>query len=838
MAKKKAAVPDTRKAVEPRDPMSAELWHDELKAAEKRDETWIKRADNVVARYRDERDMDDRGERRTNILWSNTEILKSVLFQAIGNPDVRRRFPKKGKDERAARQAAMTLERSLSYCGDAYDADAEVEYVVEDTLLAGRGQAWVVYDADVEEQESETEDGETVTEAVEIKDQSVRFDHVFWKDYRTSAGRKESDIWWKARAHHYTRDELIKYFGEEHGKAVSLNVDIGDATKNRDKDETFKRARVWEIWDKSKRERLYVADGYPKIMKKDADPYELREFFPCPPAMYGVKTTSSLVPVPEYTLYQDQCEELDAITTRLNRLIEALKRRGVYDASAEGPDNQLSNLATAGDNEFIPYKGFAVLMEKGGLAGVFQTEDLRPIIEVVQQLYQQRATLIQTIYEVTGISDVVRGASNPNETATAQRIKGQFGSLRITTRQQRVNKFIRDLYRIKAEIIAEHFTREKLVEMTGLDMPLQVEVDQAKQQLAMIEQAQQQAQQPPQPGMPPVQAPQVEPEMLKEMQTIAKAVPWEDISGILKSDNRRGYKVDVETEDTAQVDEEAEKAARMEFLNTMQGFMATAVPAAQALPASIPLVKELAVFAVKSFKVGRGLEEAFDDFFSKLEQAPPQQPQPNPDVMKAEAEIKRADAEMQMKQATHAEDLKSKELDRSVKEADLHLKSIEIEGKTRELDLKAQQIELGIAADEQALAHQAATHEMNAEKHSVAIEGAQQSQAQKAEAAEVKAAQMQAAPGQGGQPRPSVSARRPLPQMPQRPQQQNGNDLLVQAITQMALGLDELRKSNVLVMKAVTAPRTTKLLRDPSGRSVGAVQTVMNFENQQMMGNA
>ena len=827
MAKKRAAVPDTRKAVEPRDPMSAGLWHDELKAAEKREETWIKRADKVVARYRDERDMDDRGERRTNILWSNTEILKSVLFQSIGNPDVRRRFPKKGKDERASRQAAMSLERALSYCGDSYDSDAEIEYVVEDHLIAGRGQAWIVYDADVAEEETEDDDGNKVKEAVEITDQSVRFEHVFWKDYRTSAGRKESDIWWKARRHHYNRDELIKYFGEEHGKAISLNVEMSDGAKGKDRDETFKRACVWEIWDKTKKERLYVADGYPKILKKDDDPYELRQFFPCPAAMYGVKTTSSLQPIPEYTLYQDQCEELDAITTRLNRLIDALKRRGVYDASAEGPDNQLSNLATAGDNQFIPYKGFAVLMEKGGLSGVFQTEDLRPIIEVVQQLYQQRATLIQTIYEVTGISDVVRGASNPNETATAQRIKGQFGSLRITTRQAKVNRFIRDLYRLKGEIIAEHFTREKLVEMTGLDMPLQMEIDQAKQQLAMIEQAKQQAQQPPQPGQPPAPAmPQVDPAMVKELQVIAKAVPWEEISGILRSDDRRGYKVDIETEDTAQVDEDAEKAARMEFLTTMQNFMTAMVPAAQAQPESIPLVKELAVFAVKSFKVGRGLEEAFDDFFNKLEQAPPQPPQPNPDVMKAEAEIKRADADMQMKQATHQEDLKHKELDRSIKEYDLQLKSVEIEGKTRELDLKAQQLELGIAADQQDMAHQAATHEMNAEKHAVTIEGAHQTQAQKAEAAEAKSMQAQ------GQTRPSAPVRRPLPQIQPRQQQTGNNDILVQAITQMALGLDELRRSNALVVKAVTAPRTTKLLRDASGRSVGAVQTVMNFDNQ------
>lgn len=115
-----------------------------------------------------------------------------------------------------------------------------------------------------------------------------------------------------------------------------------------------------------------------------ARPYKLRDFFPCPEPIYAVKTTGSLEPIPEYTLYQDQADELDAITTRLYRLVDALRRRGIYDASAEDDGKTLGQLAYAGDNEFLPYKGFAALMEKGGLAGVFQSENLEPIIKVVQ----------------------------------------------------------------------------------------------------------------------------------------------------------------------------------------------------------------------------------------------------------------------------------------------------------------------------------------------------------------------------------------------------------------------------------------------------------------------
>lgn len=725
------AMNDTRaKAEGGEKPLSASFWHNELKAAEKREKAWRKRAQNVVDRYRDERDRDDDSERRTNILWSNTEVLKSILFQGIGNPDVRRRHPKKGKADRAARQCALALENALAYCRDDYDADAQVEFAVEDHLLAGRGQCWVVYDAEVTEEapEDETDDAAEPV-ATGIESQSVYFEHVYWEHYRTSAGRKENDIWWKARLHQYTRDELKRYF-PEHADKISLDAEILDRPdQGKEDEETFKRANVWEIWDKSKLERVYVADGYPSILRKDDDPYKLKEFYPCPSALYGCKTTSSLIPVPEYTLYQDQAEELDKITTRLSRLIDALRRRGVYDAGAEGGDGQLAALAHAGDNEFIPYRGFASLLEKGGLKNAFQTEDLTPIIAVVERLYEQRMNLVQTIYEVTGISDVIRGSTNPNETATAQRGKLQFGSLRVNKRKSRVDAFVRDLFRIKAEIMAEHFERDKLVEMSGIIMPTQQEQMQAKQQLAQYQQMMQQAQmaqqqaqmasQGQQQGMPPqqipqpqpAQPPQMDPDMLQELQDTVKAVSWEEIEAILRSDDRRGYSIDIETEDTAQADEQADKESRIEFLNTMMQVVANIVPAMQASPQLAPLVKEIIGFTVKGFKVGRTLEEAFSDALDKIAEAPPQAPQVDP-ATAAKAEQIKAQTQMAMEKGKADIAIKQQGM-----QADMAMKKMDIQGKQMELGMKQQEaqadMQIKAQGNQMKLAEMKQKHDMN-----------------------------------------------------------------------------------------------------------------------------
>jgi hypothetical protein len=667
---------------------------------------------------------------------------------------------------------------------------------------------------------------------------------------------KENDIWWKARKHLYTRKECKLYFGE-HGDFIPLDAEPTDSPrKANDSDETGKRSVVWEIWDKSNRERLYVCENYPWILKKDDDPYKLRQFFPCPPALYGVKTTSSLIPIPEYTLYQDQCEELDAITTRLNRLIAALKRRGVYDAGLDGGDGALASLMDAGDNQFIPFKNFAGLMEKGGLKAAFQTEDLAPIMAVVQGLYEQRQSLMQTIYEVTGISDVVRGASNPNETATAQRIKGQFGSLRITNRQSRVQDFVRSCYRLKAEIIAEHYTREKLQDMTGVDMPLQAEIDQAKQQLQAIQQQQQMqaaqaaqasqvppqggAQLPPaQPAQPAPQAPQmppIDPEVIEQLQTTIKQVPWEDVEAILRSDDRRGYKVDIETEDTAQFDEQEEKQSRLELLNTMQPVLQNVELMIQQSPDMLPLAREIMMFTIKGFKAGRQLEEAFEDAFNEMGNRPPQPPPPSPEMAKVGIEKSKADAEIQIKQQLAAHEAEKMQLENQLRQADIAGRQLDIQGKQLDLHSKNQQLNMDFMHGQMEAANAAVANDRENEAHQMEMAQAHQDMQNGAVAAHAKAQATVAKSQQNTVKTPSNASNGSVAAPSPQPQMQAPVSQLQQMLAQLVQGQEQLMRSNELLAKAITAPKTTKLIRDQQGRSVGAVQqTVMQLEPQ---GNA
>jgi hypothetical protein len=78
-----------------------------------------------------------------------------------------------------------------------------------------------------------------------------------------------------------------------------------------------------------------------------------------------------------------------------------------------------------------------------------------------------RDQIKQAIYEIMGISDIMRGATRATETATAQRIKGSMGMSRLEDQKQAASNFVRDLLRLKAELIAQNFDPQTLEAMTG-----------------------------------------------------------------------------------------------------------------------------------------------------------------------------------------------------------------------------------------------------------------------------------------------------------------------------------------------------------------------------------
>jgi hypothetical protein len=71
----------------------------------------------------------------------------------------------------------------------------------------------------------------------------------------------------------------------------------------------------FEGWDKTKKEAVWFSKSLKDFIDRKDDPLGLEGFFPCPRPVYATLTNDKLVPVPDYTLYQDQANDLDTLSS-------------------------------------------------------------------------------------------------------------------------------------------------------------------------------------------------------------------------------------------------------------------------------------------------------------------------------------------------------------------------------------------------------------------------------------------------------------------------------------------------------------------------------------------
>jgi hypothetical protein len=275
-------------------------------------------------------------------------------------------------------------------------------------------------------------------------------------------------------------------------------------------------------------------------------------------------------------MYQDQAEELNRITERIGVLQKALKVVGLYDEGSP----EVQNMLTASDTVMIPVKKWAMFSEGGGGKGRIEWFPVEQIAEVLKGLYEIREQAKQTLYEVSGIGDILRGATDPDETATAQGIKAQWGSLRIRRVQKDVQRFAADLMRLKAEVVSEQFPFPEIMRMAGVDQELIAKY-------APPPPKQEEPQLPP--DIDPALAEQAKAALAikaKQDAMMAQQQFLGEVEALLRDDIARSFRVDVESDSTLEPDEMAEKQARTEFTQAITMFMKEAAPVVTSSPAT------------------------------------------------------------------------------------------------------------------------------------------------------------------------------------------------------------------------------------------------------------
>jgi len=689
-------------------------WIDKIKAAEKLEKDWLDDAAKAVRAYTNEEkaENDEKalGSRYDfNILFANVETIVPAVINSPPVPDIRRRF---NDPDPAARIVADIMERAISVQIDDSRLQVEMEAGAQDSFLAGRGIVRLKFKSDIvggeptdqDIRDADAENGEgpdngRSSEAIgaamfndepdhvtspdapygfgsagiggnggppmESENERICFEAVSWKDYRHGPAKRWEDRQWDAFRFVIPKEDENESFDSD---LIRSQFDEGE--KN-----TWSKSDGdicgWEIWCKKTRKVKFVSDDG-VMLKTIDDPLGLKNFFPIPTPMQPIELTGRLKPVNPFSVYRKLADQLDTITKRIDVLTKAMKVRGWYAGEAA----DLKSVLQLEDNEFAPIDN-AELWSKsqGGIAAAVAFWPIEKFIAALQQLYANRDQTKQAIYEITGISDIVRGASAASETATAQNIKSQWGSLRIQKMQRMMERCARDLFVMMSEIIPKLFSLKTLEEMTGI---------------------------------PLLPNPQDTPDQQKLKL---------DVINLLRRPLASYYRIDVESDSTIRADLTRQKQEVSQFLQGASAYFAAVAPLVQqgALPADAAV--EIFASTSRMFNLGKSVEDTLEKMVSdaraKAEQArnqPQGQPgaqEPSPEQAEAAIKAKQAQqdeerraAEFQARMERETEkagvDSQKSQRELAIKVLEEELKRLEVEAK--QLDVQMKKIDLASKA--------------------------------------------------------------------------------------------------------------------------------------------
>lgn len=577
----------------------AQRWGAEIEASKKEMMKFQEDGDRITRRYLDRRDEWHKEESRVNLFWSSTKVLLSLLYARPPKASVARSFL--DADDDVARVAGQVVQRILnrSFDDNVSSWDSSIRQGIEDWLIVGMGQSWMRYEVQtqIEEIPAQT-DPITGQELVpsstyeRIVNEDAPIDYIYWKDFFYSPARVWDEVRWVARRVYMTRDQLIARFGEQIGKMVPLfSRETTETNTQTPKYDPWSKAQVFEIWCKESKKVYWYAKGCDIILDIKDDPLKLDGFFPCPKPLVANVTSSNFIPRADYIFAQDQFNELDEINTRITWLTRAAKVVGVYDKNHDGIQRLFNQAA---ENQLIPVDNWAMFAEAGGVKGKVDWVPIDQVVNAINQLRQYRQDKTVQIYEVLGISDIMRGSTRASETATAQQIKAQFGSTRVQLNQFYIAEWITNLLRIKAEIISKHWQPETIAERSNI-----------------------------------MRTP--------DAQYVGPAIQ------LIKDERLAEYRINVEADSMAALDYAAERDSAVQFMQGLGAFISQVSPMAQAVPAAAPYFLKLMQWAVAKFRVSSEIEGVIDQAVAQLQQQPPGPPQPSPEQQaKTAAEIAKA----------------------------------------------------------------------------------------------------------------------------------------------------------------------------------------------------
>lgn len=621
-----------------------------------------------------------------DLFWSSFEVLKPAVYARPPQPVVAPLF----KDGKALHNlTAELLERCAVSTFQRTDINDVMLQLRDDLLFTGRGSPWVRHEVE----------GGIHAVCVEHKDRL---------DFLHEPARKWAEVGWVAGAAWMTRRDMRKRFRGKSGDAyqdATYSVQRDADGRDLEKRGQVRKAKVWEVWHKADRKVYWVTDGVDVLLDSAEPLVKLAGFFPCPKPAYATLRRRSLIPVPDWQRYSIHFRKISELTRRIYALLDKVRMKGLIPAGGDVGQAIEDLIADDSSDQMLIPVPSAAMMTQG--AGFVSWMPLNELAQAIQGLIDARTQLINDFYQLSGISDIMRGATDAEETLGAQQLKSQYGSVRVREKSAELQRVAADTVKIAAEIIADKFPPDALLEMSGLEIPKRSEIErrvqliekEAEEDLAgLMEKAQEQAASAQTEGGAPIDPAQAQQALQQaQQQVLAKyapmladaenEVPLEDVIKLLRDDRAMSFVFEIESSSTILTDELQEKSTRNEFMTQFTSASQPLMGMASMGPQGAKLAGELMKFVLAPYRVGRTLDGAIDEFIDAApEMAKAAAGQEGDSEALAEANKQLAEAEMVKAQAA-MEGVRAKaardQADMQAKMADMQQRAIDAQTKAQ-----------------------------------------------------------------------------------------------------------------------------------------------------------
>jgi len=425
---------------------------------------------------------------------------------------------------------------------------------------------------------------------VDVEEERILVAHILYKDILVDPDIRR---WERCKRIAFRIIYSEREFAAIFGTRALLTIPKDSIDPSNEAADKVRNITVWEYWDAYEKDTKWFVDGGLEFIKplKYLVPeeenllccnglYDLDDFFPCPKPLSVNQPTDSFWPVTEYEQVADILDDIHNIFYRMFKATQAIRTRLIFDSSVPGLKAALSELAES-DAIGVDNLSQALVNSGGSLESVVQYIPVDKMINGLNQLYVALEQRLQSLFKLTGTSDLLQGltTTNTDKTLGERQMEEQYAINQLEEIQRKMQEHVRDTYQMMTEAALKNFKRESLDKYI---MPSTLPEEHRANYSAAL--------------------------------------------NLLKDHNKR-FRIDLETDSTIAINEKYNKQMAIEFANVFTSGLEGVASIAKTQPGLVAAELHTLKYLIQNMRPGKlfqnEINKAIDEQIKVLENAPP-----------------------------------------------------------------------------------------------------------------------------------------------------------------------------------------------------------------------